>query len=145
LSRSQALSAPGVVPATVKAEDAQDQREREEQLGAGHGTKNTGFVLAFWKTLASQAEPGSAKQGKQEANDGGEDSRLLLPARPGIEHALLVQAEGLGGNDWTQATPTPGGNGRARDLDVLDDGLAAAANDVLAKAMVIGAASSGRG
>jgi hypothetical protein len=66
---------------------------------------------------------------KQEANDGGESSCLLLPASIGIEHVLLVQAGGMllvqaggiGGSDWTQATPTPGENGRARALDVLDE------------------------
>ena len=50
-------AAPGVVPARVKADEAPDQREREERLGAGHGTKDTGSGLAFGKTSSSTIQP----------------------------------------------------------------------------------------
>jgi hypothetical protein len=119
------------------------QGKWHKRLGAGDGPKDAGFGLAFRKPLASEAEAGSSKQGKQEANDSSEESRLRLPAGCGIQHALLVQAEGLGGDHRTQATLSPGGNRQARDPDVPGDRLGAAANDLFAEAMVIGAASSG--
>ena len=115
-----------------------------------------GWALAMARRMPALASPSgsrlpaklkpearSSKQGKQEANDSSEESRLRLPSGSGIQHALLVQAEGLGGDHRTQATLSPGGNRRARDLDVPGDRLGAAANDLFAEAMVIGAASSG--
>ena len=134
-------SSPAMIAARLETDDAQDQGKWHKWLGAGDGRKDAGLGLAFRKPLAGEAEAGSSKQGKQEANNSSKESCLLLPAGCGIQHTLLVQAEGLGGDHRTEAALSPGGNRRARDLDVPGDGLGAAANDVFAEAMVIGAAS----
>ena len=40
--------------------------------------------------------------------------RLRLPAGADVEHVLRVQAEGLGGDDWTQAPPSQPAHDSAR-------------------------------
>ncbi|HEX7500814.1 MAG TPA: hypothetical protein VF524_11005 [Polyangia bacterium] len=96
--------------------------------------EDPGFRLSFWETIPSEAYPGCAKQGQQEANHSGEQSRLLLPSRAGHERALVALVERLRRDDRAKATPTPGGNGGTRDLNVLGDGLGAATNDMFAQA-----------
>jgi hypothetical protein len=126
--------------ARFQAHDPQNDDQGKRCLGAGDGTKDPDFGLAFGEALPGETEPGSAKQGEQEPNNSGVRSRPLLPTYAGIERMLLLLVERFRRDDRAEATPSPGGSGGAWDLDVPGNDLGATTNDLFSKAMVIGLA-----
>ncbi len=133
--------APNVIAPRFEADDVQGGGQGKEGLGAGDGTKDPCLGLALWETISIQGEAGRTKQSEQEANNSGKDAGALLPTCTRIERAWKVLAGLLGGYDGTDASSPPSGNGGAGDLDVPWDRHGAAAHNLFAKAMVVGAPS----
>jgi len=86
---------------------------------------------------------GSAEQRQKEPDKGREDSHLAIELRDGIERLPPVPVEPRYGVDLAEAALLPGGNGGSWDGKV--PGERAGAEDVLAEAVVVGAASLRRG
>jgi hypothetical protein len=128
-----------VVPPRFEADDTQDDGQGKERFGAGDCAKNAGFRLSFWEPASGEAEPGSTKQGEQQTNNSGKNSRPLLPTCAGIARVLPILVERFRRDDRTEAAPSPGGNCGTWDLNVPSNGHCATTNDVFAKAMVVGA------
>ena len=97
------------------------------------------FRVSLWEPASGEAEPGSTKQGEQQTNNSGKNSRPLLPTCAGIARVLPILVERFRRDDRAEAAPSPGGNGGTWDLNVPGNGHCATTNDVFAKAMVVGA------
>jgi hypothetical protein len=128
-----------MVAPRLEADDVQDGSQGKECLGTDDGAKDPSLGLSFRETMFVEGEAGSTKQSEQETNNGGEDSRLLLPSCAGIERALVALIERLRGYDRANAPPKPGGNSGTRDLNVLGNGVGAATDDMFAQPVVVGA------
>ena len=86
-------SSPGVVPPRFEADDTQDDGQGKERFGAGDCAKNAGFRVSLWEPASGEAEPGSTKQGEQQTNNSGKNSRPLLPTCAGIARVLPILVE----------------------------------------------------
>jgi hypothetical protein len=92
-----------VIPAGFQSEDAQDDSQGKERVGAGDCAKNAGLGVAFWETISIKPETGSTQQGEQEANDSSQKPRSILPAGAGIDGAVQVLGDRLGRNNRAKA------------------------------------------
>ena len=127
-----------MIPAGFQSEDAQDDSQGKERVGAGDCAKNAGLGVAFWETISIEPETGSTQQGEQEANDSSQKPRSILPAGAGIDGAVQVLGDRLGRNNGAKAAASPGGYSGTWNLDMPGNGLGAAPNNVVAEAVVVG-------
>jgi hypothetical protein len=105
-ARLQAWRRPGSSP---------DGGQGKEGFGAGDGAKEAGFGLSFWEANSIEGEAGGTKQGEQEAHNGGEHSRALLPTRAGSSASCLSWSNG--------SVVTTGRSPRRRQVETVDRGI----------------------
>jgi hypothetical protein len=86
--------------------------------------------------ICIEAEAGSTNQGKQEADNGNDEPRPLLPSSAGIERKLQVLACRLRGECGAKSALSPGGKGGIWDLDLPGHGFSAATKDMFTQAMI---------
>ena len=134
----------GAVPCLVsrgfETSDPQEHGEWKKRFRAGDGARDSGLGRAFGQPLASEAETGSAEQGKEKPHNSREDSHLLIDLCERVHQLLAFLLNRLHGDDRALAAPSPGGNSRSRDRRVLGHASGAGTNHLVPEPVVVGTA-----
>ncbi len=113
----------------------------KEGLGAGDGKKEPCLGFPSGRRFPSKVKPEARRKASRRQTTAARTRARFSQRALGLEGAWEVLAGLLGGYDETDTSSPPSGNGGAWDLDVPWDRLGAAADNLFAKTMVVGASS----
>jgi hypothetical protein len=119
----EAADVGGAVPRVIArwsdTDDSQDQHQRQYRLGAGDRAQHPDPVVASGNSLATEAEAGDPQQREQEPDDRGKDPLASCQLLDPVEKLLPALAELFDRDHGARAAASPRGDGRARDLELM--------------------------
>ena len=138
-------AAPGMKSGGRKAEDAQDDREKERFLRVANRGQNQPLAAAIGYPRRLEVEAGKTNDEESQPDDGEKEPDSALEGEDLGLKLRLVEVENVDGDNGPRATADPANRSRARDTEVLEETGVTFLTGEVAHAVVVGtAAGSGR-
>ena len=132
-----------MIAGSREPQHAQSNGGRDDLLSLGNGGQVRSFGAASGHALGIEAKPGQSHKQEGEPNDGEEKPDPALESEDLSLEFLRIPGDDLGRDDRALAATNPACSGRAWNTEVGEQHRVAFFAHQVAKAMVIGATTSG--